>query len=135
VNDRTRPSPSYIQGWEIIKEWLANPVSVSTIATIDPSFEDFGNLFKDLMFVFWVPGTHAATFQIDHTEDPAGVFVEDASSSSPGAIPPIDCPAGKQASRRFMDISELGWRVSAFSSENGNPFTTVNRRILGRRRT
>jgi hypothetical protein len=132
VNDRTAPSPRHILKWEIIKDWFAQDVTVSTLAAMDASFQDLGNDFADLLFVFRTTGAHAATFQIDYTEDPLGIYVEDIGSRA--AVPPVDCAAGKQASARLMDVAELGWRVSAFSSEPGNPATTVNRRILGRRR-
>lgn len=132
MRDRIASLPGMGQQWEIIKDWLLADVSVSTLAALDANFEDLGNKYKDLEFVFRVTGGHAAAFQIDHTEDKNGVYVEDLQSGA--AILEVPCAAGKQATRRIMDIGELGWRVSAYSSEGGNPATTVNRRVLGRRR-
>ncbi len=133
MRDRISSTPTLGEQWVVIADWLLADVTVSTIAALDASFVDYGNKYGDLMFVFKVTGGHAAAFQIDHTEDVNAVYIEDLQSGS--AIIEVPCAAGKQATRRIMDIGELGWRVSAYSSEGGNPSTTVNRRILGRRRT
>jgi hypothetical protein len=132
MNDRHNTMTIYGQQWAIVADWLPADVSVTTLAALDASFSDLGNSYKDLLFVFRVSGAHAAQFVIDVTEDPSGAVVEDRASNQ--AIPEVPCSAGKQASWPIKDVSALGWRVSAYSSENGAPATTVNRRILGRRR-
>lgn len=133
MRDRITTVAAFGEQWEIISDWRLADVAVSTIAAVDAAFADFGNRYKDLCYVVRVTGVHAANFQLDHTEDPAGVVVEDLNSGA--ATREVPCAAGKQATIRLMDIGELGWRLSAYSSEGGNPSTTVNRRILGRRRT
>lgn len=115
-------------GWEIAADWLAADATVSTQAAID-SFADYGNTYRSLMFIFKVTGAKPATFVVDQSED--GTTLEDKSGGA--GVEDTPCSAGMQRSVIVHEIPSLGWRVSAYSSDPGNPSTTVNRRVLGRR--
>lgn len=127
--------PRSLQGyghdnWGTVKDFDAEPVAVSTLAQIYPEgggWAEIGDEARDLQFVCDVPGDNPAAFLIETSEG--------GTRPNHDEVPLlVEVPAGRERLRRFDDIAELKWRVSAYSSDPGNPATAVNLKILRRKR-
>lgn len=116
--------------WGTVKDFDAEPTAVSTLAQVYPEgggWADLGNEARDVTFVFDVAGDNPAAFLIETSEG--------GTRPNHDEVPIlVEVPSGRERLRRFDDISELKWRVSAYSSDPGNPATTVNVKVLRRKR-